>query len=78
MKKIIIALTVIAAALLLPGCLAPTQSTIREYDAAGNVIKETVTSESIVKTVVEYSRDTAGEFGGKPDGNFGNSRRQIG
>lgn len=57
MKKIIIALTVIAAALLLPGCLAPTQSTIREYDAAGNVIKETVTSESIVKTVVESTKD---------------------
>lgn len=39
------------------GCLAPTQSTSREYDAAGNVIKETVTSKSIVKTVAESTKD---------------------
>ncbi len=43
--------------LSLAGCLAPTLSTIREYNAGGELVRETVTSESILKTVTESTRN---------------------
>ena len=45
-------IAILAAALLvlLTGC-ASTRSTITEYDAAGNIVKKTESSESVIKTV---------------------------
>lgn len=45
-------IAILAAALLvlLAGC-ASTRSTITEYDAAGNIVKKTESSESVIKTV---------------------------
>lgn len=44
-------IAILAAALLvLTGC-ASTRSTITEYDATGNIVKTTETSESVIKTV---------------------------
>lgn len=39
------------------GCLAPTQSTVKEYDADGKISKETVTSESVVSTLTKSTKD---------------------
>lgn len=39
------------------GCFSPTKSTITEYDADGRITRQTVTSESVVKTVVESTKD---------------------
>lgn len=41
--------------LLLSGCAA-TRSTITEYDAAGNILKKTETSESIIATVTKSTQ----------------------
>lgn len=41
----------------LTGCLSPTQTTIEEYDASGKVTKKTVTSESVIKNVVDSTKD---------------------
>ena len=41
--------------LLLTGCAA-TQSTITEYDAAGNILKKTESSESIIATVTKSTQ----------------------
>lgn len=38
------------------GCVA-TQSTITEYDVKGNILKKTETSESIIATVTESTRN---------------------
>jgi len=46
-----------AAAFLLTGCLSPTQSTIEEYDASGKIVKTTVTSESVIKNLVDSTKD---------------------
>ena len=46
-----------AVLLTVPGCFSPTQSTITEYDADGRITKQTVTSESIVKTVTDSTKD---------------------
>lgn len=46
-----------AVAALVAGCTA-TKSTVREYDAAGNLTRETTTSESMVK---EVTASTAGK-----------------
>ena len=46
-----------AALLTLPGCFSPTSSTITEYDADGRITRQTVTSESIVKTVTDSTKD---------------------
>lgn len=48
---------IIAALLLLTGCFSPTQSTIEEYDADGRLSRRTVTSESVIKTVTESTKD---------------------
>lgn len=54
MKKVItLALAAGSALLLASGCLSATNNTIREYDAAGALIRETVTSESVVKTLTD-------------------------
>ena len=42
--------------LLLTGCAA-TRSTITEYDAAGNLLKKTETSESIIATVTKSTQN---------------------
>jgi len=56
--KIVPLFAVVGAMLfLLTGCLSPTQTTIEEYDASGKVTKKTVTSESIVKNVVDSTKD---------------------
>ena len=45
-----IAILTAALLVLLTGC-ASTRSTITEYDAAGNIVKKTESSESVIKTV---------------------------
>ena len=57
MRKLSITAATAAILLTVPGCFSPTQSTITEYDADGRITKQTVTSESIVKTVVESTKD---------------------
>ena len=46
---------VLLIGLLLSGCAA-TRSTITEYDAAGNILKKTETSESIIATVTKSTQ----------------------
>lgn len=58
MKNVLLTLALaIFGIFALTGCLSPTQSTIREYDTAGQLVKETQTSESVVKTVIESTKD---------------------
>lgn len=45
-----------ALAFLAVGCTS-TQSTITEYDAAGNIAKVTVSSESVISSVVDSTRN---------------------
>ena len=42
--------------LIATGC-ASTSSTILEYDASGNIIKQTQTSESVIKTVTDSTKN---------------------
>ena len=42
--------------LIATGC-ASTASTILEYDSAGNVVKQTQTSESVIKTVTDSTKN---------------------
>lgn len=52
MRKLILTFAAaVAVALIAAGC-ASTTTTITEFDAEGNVIKTTTTSESVIKTVV--------------------------
>lgn len=47
-----------AIALATTGCFSPTQSTITEFGADGKtIVKQTVTSESVIKSVVESTKD---------------------
>ena len=55
MKKLI--LTAVILALLLTACFSPTQTTISQFDAQGKLTKTTVTSESIIKSVVDSTKD---------------------
>lgn len=65
MKETIITATVKIAAVTaaitlgisLTGCLSPTQTTITEYGADGKIVKETVTSESVIKSVTDSTKD---------------------
>ena len=58
MKKYTFIFAVAAvAAVIGSGCFSPTSSTITEYDADGRITRQTVTSESVVKTVVESTKD---------------------
>lgn len=43
--------------LFLTACFAPTQTTISQYDAQGKLVKTTVTSQSVIKSVVESTKD---------------------
>ena len=43
--------------ILCAGCLAPTQTTVKEYDADGKITKETITSESVVSSLTESTKD---------------------
>lgn len=52
-----IAISALAVAFICAGCLAPTQSTVKEYDAAGKLVKETITSESVVSSLTESTKD---------------------
>ena len=47
---------VIFIAIICAGCTA-TESIVREYDAEGNLLKKTYTSESIVKDVTESTKN---------------------
>lgn len=49
-KLIVIFAAAVAVAFVAAGC-ASTRSTVTEFDAAGNVIRTTETSESVIKTV---------------------------
>lgn len=42
--------------LLLAGCMTST-STITEFDAAGNIVKKTVTNDSVVKSLTMSTKD---------------------
>ena len=57
MRKLTFLAASAAALLLIPGCFSPTSSTITEYDSDGRITRQTVTSESVVKTVVESTKD---------------------
>lgn len=56
-KSFVMAACAVLAAVCLAGCLSATQSTIKEFDASGNLTKETVTSESVVKNLVESTKN---------------------
>ena len=47
---------VLLIGLLLSGCAA-TRSTITEYDASGNILKKTETSESVISSVVKSTKN---------------------
>lgn len=51
-----IAILAVAALLALTGCTG-TRSTITEYDSSGNIVKTTETSESVIKTVTDSTRN---------------------
>lgn len=56
-KRIVCIISLHLLALLaVTGC-ASTKSTIKEYDSAGKLTRETVTSESIVKTLTDSTRN---------------------
>lgn len=59
MKKsnAILTITAAIATVTLTGCLSPTQATITEYGADGKIVKETVTSESVIKSVTDSTKD---------------------
>lgn len=53
-----IAFLTFAIALATTGCFSPTQSTVTEFAADGKTItKQTVTSESVIKSVVASTKD---------------------
>lgn len=56
-KMIAAAMLALASAAILAGCLSPTKTTVLEYDAQGNVLKKTVTSESVVSAVIESTKN---------------------
>ena len=53
---IIFGIATLMLVLLATGC-ASTSSTILEYDAGGNVVKRTETSESVIKTVTDSTKN---------------------
>ena len=55
-KLIAIFAAAVAVAFIAAGC-ASTHSTITEFDAAGNVIRTTETSESVIKTVTDSTQN---------------------
>lgn len=56
MKKALI--TVLAgAAVFLTACFSPTQTTISEYNSEGKLTKTTITSQSVIKSIAESTKD---------------------
>ena len=55
MEKIF--LVVVVATFLLTGCLSPTANKVTEYDSAGNLVRVTETTESVVTSLMESTRD---------------------
>ena len=55
-KKLLTLLLAAFALFVLTGC-ASTQSTITEYDASGNILKKTETSESVISSVVKSTKN---------------------
>ena len=56
MRKLILFFLCGALGVLLSAC-ASTSSTILEYDASGKVVKRTETSESVIKTVTDSTKN---------------------
>ncbi len=56
MRKLILFFLCAALAAMLSAC-ASTSSTILEYDASGKVVKRTETSESVIKTVTDSTKN---------------------
>ena len=56
MRKLILFFMFSFLSVLLSAC-ASTSSTILEYDAAGKVVKRTETSESVIKTVTDSTKN---------------------
>ena len=56
MKTKLFTLLSAAALFVLTGCAA-TKSTITEYDASGNILKKTETSESVISSVTKSTRN---------------------
>ena len=54
MRKLILFFSVLSLGLL--SACASTSSTILEYDASGNVVKRTETSESVIKTITDSTK----------------------
>ena len=55
MRKLILFFLCGTLGVLLSAC-ASTSSTILEYDASGNVVKRTETSESVIKTITDSTK----------------------
>lgn len=55
MRKLILFFLCGTVGVLLSAC-ASTSSTILEYDASGNVVKRTETSESVIKTITDSTK----------------------
>ena len=55
MRKLILFFLISSLCVLLSAC-ASTSSTILEYDASGNVVKRTETSESVIKTITDSTK----------------------
>nr|DAV19141.1 MAG TPA: protein of unknown function (DUF5052) [Caudoviricetes sp.] len=55
LQIIALAVCLAVAALMLTGCAA-TRSTVTEYDSAGNILKKTESSESIIATVTKSTQ----------------------
>lgn len=55
--KFIMTVFLAVATIVLTGCFTGTTTTITEFDTKGNVVKVTETGESVVKSVVESTKD---------------------
>lgn len=56
MRKLFITFAVTVIAALFAGCTS-TRSTVTEYDVAGNIVKTTVSSESVISSVVDSTKN---------------------
>ena len=58
MKKFTFTLTVALLTLwCVTGCLSNTSSVIKEFDTSGKLVKETTTQESVVKTLIDSTKN---------------------
>ena len=57
MRKLIVIFSAAVTIVFLSAGCASTRSTVTEYDAAGNVVKRTETTESVISSVVESTRN---------------------